>query len=107
MREPQQIEIALVDRVEELRHPARHEPGKLREMPGHDDEKSEHEISRRERQDGRRTRDPLQADGAAQRAPGAEYEQELPGERVEIPGPGGIRGEVPVQATRQRIASDR
>ena len=45
--------------------------------------------------------------GAAHRAPGAEHEQHLPGERVEIPGAGGIGGQVPAHLARDQPQHDR
>ena len=100
MREPQQIEIALVDRVEELRHPARHEPGKLREMPGHDNEKREQDPGRGNGQGSFRPNPFRVFWDLSNTAPSGEYEQELPAERIEIPVSRRKRRQAPVERAR-------
>ena len=107
MRDAQHVEIGLVDRIDHFADEFRHEDAEPREIPGHGDEEGENEIGGRKPHHHARidqTRQPLRA---AERAPGAEHEQELPGEWIEHPIAARIGGDVPVERPRQRVKHSR
>ena len=58
MREPQHVEIGLVDRIHPLLEPARHQMAELRHVPGQRDAERREQIGERNPQRDRRRQDP-------------------------------------------------
>ena len=85
VREPEDVQIGLVDRIHPLLKPMRHQVRELREVPGQSHAKRGEQIGERNPQRDRGRQDSRHPSGAAERAPGAEHEQQLPGKGVERP----------------------
>ena len=107
MREAQHVEIGLVDRIDMVGERLRHQRRQPRNVPGQRDAEGEHQIGDRDRERDARMQQAVQLFGAAERAPGAEHEQQLPGERIEKPGAARIGRQVPAEFPGQRIEHDR
>src|SRR5262249_29055800 len=91
------VEIGLIDRIDNLAEPARHEVTIPREIPGHHDREGEHQVGNGKRRNDARadqTRDPL---GSADPEPRADDKQKLPGERIEYPLAARISRDVPFE----------
>ena len=107
MREPQHVEIGLVDRVHPLLDPARHHVAQLWQVPCQRDAERREQIGERNCQRDARGQNAGHSPRSAQRAPRAEHEQQLPGERIERPITVRIRRKIPVVTPGQRIKCDR
>ena len=90
-----------------FRDPFRHQRRQPRKMPGQRDQKREHQIADRDRERDPRPQQPFEPLGAAERAPCPEHEQQLPGERIEVPGAARIGRQVPAELPGQRVEQHR
>ena len=66
-------------------------------MPGQRDQEGEHQIGDREDEHGARAQTDAELLRSAERAPGTEDKQQLPGERIEEPDAVRIGGQIPVE----------
>src|ERR1700745_167261 len=72
MREPQHVEIGLVDRIHPIGKPPRYVAIERFEMPGQCDQESEDQISDRDHENGTRAQYGAELLRSAERTPGAE-----------------------------------
>ena len=103
MQDAQHVEIGLGDRVDKIADELRHIGAEPREIPSHHDGEGEGKIGEGERDHHRRIEPARQTLRAAERAPGAEHEQQLPSEGIEHPHALRIGGDVPAEIPGQRI----
>ena len=107
MREAQHVEIGLVDRVHPLLDDARHDMTELRHVPGQRDEERRQKIRDTDAEQDARRQEWSHASGAAQRTPGAEHEQQLPGERIEEPDAVRISRQIEIELPGERVERHR
>src|ERR1700721_401752 len=97
MREAQNVEIGLVDRIHPIGEPAGHESIERFKMPGQRNQEGEHQISNRQDEHDARSQNNAELLRSAERAPGAEDKQQLPGIRIEKPDAVRISGQIPAE----------
>ena len=107
MREAQHVEVGLVDRIHPLFDQPRHQRMKLRDVPRQCDKECREQIGNRDRQGDVRRQDARHPLRAAERAPGPEHEQQLPGEGIERPHPARIGREIEIEMPGRRIQRHR
>src|SRR5512135_1733655 len=107
MREPEYVEIGFADRIDPLLEPLWHQKTELREIPGHRDAERRHDIGDRDSLRDRRQNESRYSLRPAQRAPGAEYEQQLPEKRIESPETVRIGGDMEIIPAGQHVQRDR
>jgi hypothetical protein len=104
MGQAQHVEVGLVDRIDDLDHPFRHERRKGGNMPGHHDQEGEQQPDDGDRHDRLRPDEVRELCDLSAAAPGGKHEHELPAEWVEIPGRARrIGGDVPIEDARQDV----
>ncbi len=107
VREPEHVEIDLVDGIHPLLKAARHQNVQLWKIPGHGDAERRQQIGKTDPLRDRRQDNARHSPGAAERAPRGEHEQQLPGKRIEGPVAVRICAQIPVVMQGERIERHR
>ena len=109
MQEPKWMHVGLVDRMvdDPLRQPGRLDRREGPRVPAHCNEERHHDADRGGGDDDAGFGHAAQALCATRRAPSPEHEQELPGERIEIPEPVWIGGKIPAEQPYASIEARR
>ena len=105
--QPEHVEIGFVDRIDDMDHPFRNHRIQHRNVPGHHNQERERDPDERQDQDGARPDQCRNLRGPVEAAPGPEHEQQLPGERVEVPVSSRKRRQIPVEIARQHVKDGR
>src|SRR5574340_602819 len=85
MDNPQHIEVDLVDWIDCIADDFRHVDAELRKVPGHRYAERKENVANRQYAGNGRIDPRAKALRAAERAPGAEHEQQVPGKGIEHP----------------------
>ncbi len=106
VREAQHVQVDLVDGIDHLLDHARDILAHPRKVPTERDDERECEICNGNGEGHPGMQDAGQALRSPQCAPGAEHEQQLPSERIEIPVTARIARQVPVELPGEHVKQD-
>ncbi len=99
-------QIGLVVRIERRIQPVREQVAESRKLAGHGHDQREDHVGDAEPERGRVHDHRRRLPCTTERAPCAEYEQHLPGERVEVPGAGRVGRQIPSRLPRHQPKHD-
>ena len=103
MQNAQNVEIGLVDGVDGFADEFRHVGAECRKIPGHRNSEREGEVAESQGDNHPRLGPACQPGRAAEGTPGAKYEQQLPGQRIERPVAARIGRQIPFEHPRHRV----